>query len=154
MPRYSFETELLCEVEAELDFPEIIGPVPEGMRLNFYIRGGTFEGPRLRGKVRPVGADWFLLRPDNVGQLDVRATLETDDGDLIYVSYHGLIDFPEETKRELAQGILSPGGSFRIFTNPIFRTSSEKYFWLNSTFAVGVGATGENKVSYSIYAIR
>lgn len=152
MPDYSFETEFLCDMEADLSFPEMIGSLPEGMRINFYVEGGRFEGPELRGTVRPVGGDWFLLRPDGVGQLDVRATLETDDGELIYVHYHGLIDFPDETKRHLAEGIL-PTGEFRILTNPIFRTSSEKYSWLNGTFAVGVGASGENKVRYSIYKI-
>ena len=152
MPNYSFETEFLCDIEADLSLPEMIGNLPEGMRINFYVEGGRFEGPGLRGKIRPVGGDWFLLRPDGVGQLDVRATLETDDGELIYVYYYGLIDFPEETKRQLAEGIL-PIGEFRILTNPIFRTSSEKYSWLNSTFAVGVGASGENKVRYSIYKI-
>ena len=153
MPNYPFETEFLCEMEANLGFPEPIGNVPEGMRINFHIEGGSFEGPGLKGKVRPVGADWFLLRPDGVGQLDVRATLETDDGALIYVYYYGLIEFPEEAKREIAQGNL-PVGEFRILTNPIFRTSSEKYSWLNSTFAIGVGTSGENKVMYSIYRVK
>ena len=154
MPDYSFDTEFLCDIEAELSFPEIIGPVPEGMRVNFYIQGGTFEGPNLRGTVRPVGADWFTLRSDGVGQLDVRVTLETDDGESIYVYYYGLIDFPDEVKQDLAQGKLELGGEFRILTNPIFRTASEKYSWLNSTFAVGVGSSGENKVRYSIYRIK
>lgn len=153
MPKYSFETEFLCDIEAELSLPEMIGSVPEGVRINFYITGGTFEGPDLRGKVRPVGADWFLIRPDGVGQLDVRATLETDDGALIYVYYHGVIDFPDEAKQELARGGL-PAGEFTIFTNPIFRTSSEKYAWLNGTFAVGVGSAADNKVRYSIYRIK
>jgi len=153
MPKHSFETEFLCEVEADLGLPEMIGNVPEGMRVTFYIEGGRFEGPELRGQVRPVGGDWFLLRPDGVGQLDVRVTLETDDGELIYVYYYGLVDFPEETKEQIAQGI-PPVGNFRILTNPIFRTSSEKYSWLNGTFAVGAGAAADNKVSYSIYKIK
>lgn len=153
MPNYSFKTEFLCEIEADLGFPEIIGPVVEGVRVTFPILGGTFEGPKLKGTIKPVGADWFVIRNDQVGQLDVRATLETDDGELIYVYYQGLIDFPEETKKELAQGNLPVGGEFRILTNPIFRTASQKYSWLNGTFAVGAGSSGENKVSYSIYKI-
>jgi len=153
MPKYSFATEFLCDIEAELSFPEVIGPIAEGMRATFYIQGGTFEGPNLKGTIKPVGADWFVIRNDQVGQLDVRATLETDDGELIYVYYQGLVDFPEETKKELAQGNLPVGGEFKILTNPVFRTASQKYAWLNGTFAVGVGSSGENKVSYSIYRI-
>jgi hypothetical protein len=154
MPAYSFETEFLCDLEADLSFPEIIGPVAEGLRIHFHIQGGKFEGPNLKGILRPVGADWFVIRRDGVGQLDVRATLETDDGELIYVYYQGLIDFPEEVKKELAQGNLPFGGEFRILTNPMFRTASQKYSWLNGAFAVGVGSSGENRVRYSIYRVR
>lgn len=141
MPKYSFDAEFLCEIEADLSVPELIGQVPEGVRTTFYIEGGTFEGPELRGKVRPVGADWFVMRPDGIGELDVRATLETDDGELIYVYYKGLAD-------------LSGKDEPRIITNPVFRTASEKYSWLNGIFAVAVGAPGENKVSYSVYKIK
>ena len=139
MPKYSLETEFLCDIEAELGEPELIGDVPEGTRTTFYIKGGTIEGPKIRGKVRPVGADWFVMRRDGVGQLDVRVTIETDDGALVYVYYYGLADFSEEPK---------------LFTNPIFRTASEKYSWLNGTFTVAVGVPGENKVSYSVYRLK
>jgi hypothetical protein len=57
--------------------PEIIGPVPEGTRVNFYASGGEVTGPKVRGKVRPVGGDWMTVRKDGVAILDVRATFET-----------------------------------------------------------------------------
>ncbi len=154
MPTFEFQTEFLFDLEADLSFPEMIGPTPEGLRLTFHIQGGNFQGPKLKGKIKPVGADWFVVRHDQVGQLDVRATLETDDGDLIYVYYNGLIDFPEDVKTQIREGALPTGGEFRILTNPVFRTTSQKYSWLNSVFAVGVGSSGENKVSYSIYRIK
>jgi hypothetical protein len=149
MPKYEFEAEFLCDIEADLSVPELIGSVPEGVRTTFYIEGGTFEGPNIRGKIKPVGADWFVMRPDGVGQLDVRATLETEDGELIYVYYTGLVNLQ-------GAAIMSDEGGDepKIFTNPVFRTASEKYSWLNSTFAVAVGAAGENKVSYSVYKIN
>jgi hypothetical protein len=153
MPKHPFDAEFLCDIEADLGEPELIGAVPEGVRTTFYIKGGKIEGPEIRGKIRPVGADWFLLRPDGVGQLDVRATVETDDGELIYVSYNGLLDLTVA----MAQGSADaeqPAPEPRIFTNPIFRTASEKYSWLNRTFAVAVGAPGENKVSYSVYRLK
>ena len=140
MPKYTLKTEFLCDIEAELSEPELIGDIPEGTRTTFYIKGGTIEGPNIRGKVRPVGADWFVMRRDGVGQLDVRATIETEDGELVYVCYYGLADLSS--------------GEPKLFTNPIFRTASEKYAWLNGTFAVAVGAAGENSVSYSVYRLK
>ena len=29
--------------------PEMIGPTPEGLRINFYLGGGELSGPRLNG---------------------------------------------------------------------------------------------------------
>jgi hypothetical protein len=69
------------------DAPEIIGPVPEGIRVNFYSAGGEVTGPRIRGKVRPVGGDWVIVRRDGVAYLDVPHDLRNsrwrvDSGDL------------------------------------------------------------------------
>jgi hypothetical protein len=45
----------------------------------------------MRGRLRPVGGDWLLIRTDGVGVLDVRATLELDNGAMIYTTYGGLL---------------------------------------------------------------
>ena len=66
--------------------PEVIGPLPEGIRATAYVRGGEITGPRLQGTVLPVGGDWLLLRPDGIGLVDVRLTLETHDQALIYMT--------------------------------------------------------------------
>src|SRR5947209_15846740 len=67
-----------------------IGAVPHGPRVTAPIASGHFEGPRLRGKVLPGGGDWTLLRGDGVLELDLRLTLETDDGALIHMTSFGL----------------------------------------------------------------
>src|SRR3990172_12725545 len=65
--------ELLCEMTAQLEPPQMVGQTPQGNRQIFYVQSGTFTGPRLKGDVLPGGGDWFLVRPDGVGELDVRA---------------------------------------------------------------------------------
>jgi len=50
------------------------------MRIHFYITAGEGTAPKMRERLRTVGGDWRLLRTDGVGILDVRATLELDDG--------------------------------------------------------------------------
>src|SRR3989454_11197032 len=64
-----------------------IGAGPHGTRVTFPITGGSFEGDRLRGKVLPGGDDWTIKRSDGVVELDLRITLETDDGALIYMTF-------------------------------------------------------------------
>src|SRR5947199_10148350 len=84
--------------------PQTLGAVPHGARVIAPIAGGTFEGPRLSGKVLPGGGDWTLLRSDGVLELDLRVTLETDDGALIYMTSFGLRHGPPETLAALARG--------------------------------------------------
>src|SRR2546423_13954314 len=85
--------------------PQRLGAVPHGARVIAPITGGTFQGPRLRGKVLSGGGgDWTLLRSDGVLELDLRVTLETDDGALIYMTSFGLRHGPPETLAALARG--------------------------------------------------
>src|SRR6266853_1851796 len=76
--------------------PQRLGAVPRGTRVIAPITSGTFEGPRLRGRVLPGGGDWTLLRSDAVLELDLRITLETDDGALISMTSFGLRHGPPE----------------------------------------------------------
>jgi Protein of unknown function (DUF3237) len=76
------ELEHICSYWATLTPPEVIGPVGEDIRANVYVTAGEVSGPKMRGRIRPVGGDWLLIRPDGVGVLDVRATMELDNGAL------------------------------------------------------------------------
>ena len=69
-----------------------VGAGPHGARVTVPIRGGSFEGDRLRGKVLPGGDDWTIRRADGVIELDLRITLETDDGALIHMTFEGIRD--------------------------------------------------------------
>jgi hypothetical protein len=77
-------TRLLMTLRVTVAAPQNIGAVPHGTRRTAPLSGGSFEGPRLRGTVLPGGsADWLLLRADGVLELDLRATLRTDDGAIV-----------------------------------------------------------------------
>ena len=76
MPECSME--YLFTYTLDITPPEVIGELPDGARANFYIAGGTIDGPRVKGKARAVGADFLMLRRDGVAVLDVHATFETD----------------------------------------------------------------------------
>ncbi len=149
------KTELLFSYGATLQAPpEVIGPVPEGIRINFHITGGEITGPWLRGTVRAVGADSFLVRHDGVGELDVRATFETHDGVLIDVSYRGLGDLGPEGHAAFLRGELPPRLPLR--TVPRLRTAHPDYQWLHRLVCVGIGEADlvNFVVRYDVYALR
>jgi hypothetical protein len=88
------KTEFLSDVVAYVDWKEIIdiGATPYGNRQIIYIKGGTFEGPMVKGVVLPGGGDWFIRRTDGVVEMDVRAALRTDDDHMIYTYFRGIND--------------------------------------------------------------
>jgi len=96
--------EYLCSYWATLTPPEMIGPTPEGLRVNVYVTSGEVFGPKLRGRFRPVGGDWLLIRPDGIGVLDVRATMELDDGALVYTTYGGVAELGPDGYAQFMQG--------------------------------------------------
>ena len=99
-----YTLEHIFSYNATLAPPEVIGPLPEGIRVNVYATGGEVRGPRLQGKIRPVGGDWLTVRQDGVGILDVRATIELHDGALIYITYTGVIDLGADGYQQFLQG--------------------------------------------------
>lgn len=154
-PHNTFELEYLFSSQSKLTYPpENLGETPEGIRLNFYREGGEIEGPKLRGRFLPVGGDWLLIRPDGVGMVDVRGTIESEDGALIYQTYSGALDFGPEAIAALRAGQFPKLVLSRIV--PRFLTSHPDYLWLNRLQAVGIGESRAELggTLYDIYALR
>lgn len=142
MPLESLPVEFLFTMTAHVGAPTMIQGGPQGSRLIVSVPSGTFEGPKLRGTVVPhSGGDWVTLRPDGSMKLDVRLTLQTDDGAHILVTYTGI-------------GTRAADGSTKVYSTPLFETGAEKYAWLNNVQAVAVGSTGPQGVTYEVYALR
>jgi hypothetical protein len=130
-----------------------IGPVPHGTRLTAPITDGHFEGPRLRGKVLPGGCDWTLLRGDGVLELDLRLTLETDDGALIHMTSFGLRHGPPEVLAALTRGERVDPSTYYFRTTPRFETANPKYAFLNRLLAVSNGDRRAEGPIYTIYEV-
>ncbi len=93
----------------KLTVPSIIdlGQTPLGGRRIAQVSGGEFFGDRIRGTVvNAPGGDWLLMRPDQVLTLEVRLTLQTDDGEYIYMSYRGLRHGPKDVMDKVNKGEL------------------------------------------------
>ena len=132
---------------------EEIGRTPRGYRVIVKVREGFFEGPRLRGIVIPGGSDWAVMRPDGVMEVDVRMTLKTDDDALIYMTYTGIVRRGSEAFAARAQGIVPDPATMYFRTLPRFETGHERYAWLNTILAVGVGSLPLDGVDYLVHEI-
>src|SRR5262245_21024165 len=141
---------LLMTLQVAVPPPQKLGAVPHGTRVIASIAGGSFEGPRLRGKVLPGGGDWTLLRSDGVLELDLRLTLETDDGALIFMTSFGLRHGPPEVLAALGRGESVDPSKYYFRTAPRFETSAPQYEFLNRVVAI---ASGDRRAEGPVYTI-
>jgi len=145
--------EYLMTYRADLKPPVAVGDGPFGTRTIYDVTGGTFEGPRLRGRFVPSGADWLLLGADGIGRLDVRATLETHDGAHIYMQYYGVLEMNDKVQAALAAGRSTEFGDCYFVTQPRFETGDSRYQWLNRTVAVAEGRILPSAVEYRVHEV-
>ena len=111
---------------------------PFGNRVIAGIREGRWDGERLRGAIVGPGGDWAMPGPGGAMLLDVRQVIETDDGAVVYVTYHGRADRNR--------------GTYTIA--PTFETADERYLWLNLIQAVGKGRLVDGRIVYEVYEVR
>jgi hypothetical protein len=143
-------TELLMSIEAELEEPLFVGD-----RCIVYVTGGSFEGPRIKGRIVPGGGDWLTVRPDGSMTVDSRVVLETDDGELIYSHYLGRIIWtPEMYNMDRVERTKVDPSTYYSRIVPVYETSSDKYAWLNNIVAVGVGRIAEKGPFFSVYEVK
>jgi hypothetical protein len=140
MAETALPVEHLFDITAMVGTASVVGAGPAGNRVIVPVTGGAFEGPRMRGViVENCGGDWVLARADGTARLDVRITLKTDDGAIIFMSYSGLL-IPKDGARLLR-------------TAPYFETADERYSWLNNVQGVATGESTPGAVTYQVYAL-
>ena len=126
--------------------PFAVGAGPAGNRSIGDIRSVEFTGDRMRASLAgAAAADWMVVN-GAIGAIDVRMTLRTDDGALIFVTYGGRLDLADR-----ANGL-------HARVAPVFETGDERYAWLNAVQAVGKGrlipgAEG-TRIEYEFYEVR
>ncbi|WP_174273493.1 DUF3237 domain-containing protein [Sphingomonas bacterium] len=134
----------LCTARFDVDPPIQFGRTPTGQRSQSDIRGATFEGDRLRATLAGTASDWLILAGD-IGTIDVRMALRTDDGALIGLRYTGKLDVSDPADR-----------ASRVAAT--FETGDERYLWLSRIQAVGKSRLERNgqewSVHYDFYELR
>jgi hypothetical protein len=127
------------------------GQTPSGHLRIGYVEEGKVDGPRIKATVLEA-TDYPVIRPDDTAVPNCKAVLQTDDGELILMSYTGVIGpWSEFLKARLGQPHDPDAIAWKIQIS--FETSSEKYAWLNRTMAVGRGAFAGNGFHYEVYSL-
>lgn len=104
------------------------------------VTGARVEGERLNASMKGnAAADWLRISPEGYGTLDVKITLETDDGAIVHATYTGRLLFD----------------TMAVYATPLFHTGDERYAWLNRIQAVAKGAfQADGTLIYEMYELR
>jgi hypothetical protein len=139
-------------VEAEVAAPVVVGAGAAGERRIVPILGGRVSGPRLDGEILPGGADFQLIRPDGVAEIEARYVLRLSDGALVYVVNRGLRHAAPEDMARLLRGEPVPPERVYFRTAPAFETASPAHAWLQRSLFVGFGERRPASVLVRVFA--
>jgi muconolactone delta-isomerase len=141
-------------LEATLAPPLELGHLARGHRRIVPLTGGTFSGPEISGRLLPgASADWQTILPDGTALGDIRYTLETDRGDLLYVQSHSVRHGSPEVLARLGRGEDVGPTEYTFRASTEIEAASPDLDWLNKGVFIGVGARQATGVIYETYLV-
>jgi hypothetical protein len=146
---------LVYRLEATLGAPLDLGDVAQGHRRIVPQTGGTFSGPELNGKLLPgTSADWQIVLPDGTALGDIRYTLQTDAGELLYVQSRGVRHGSAEVLARLARGEHVDASEYTFRTSTHIEAAAPHLDWLNKGVFISVGGRQATGVIYETYLVE
>ncbi|WP_315797099.1 DUF3237 domain-containing protein [Bradyrhizobium sp. SZCCHNRI3043] len=129
-----------------------------GVRRIIPIHGGEVKGPGLAGegisgKICNFGADFQIIRPNELIDLEAKYAFETDDGATIYVENRGIRFGPVDLLQKLKRGEPVDPRLIYFRTHPRFETGHEKYRWLMEHVFIGSAARHADRVVIDVHVV-
>ena len=144
----------IYRLEAALGEAVDVGDVSAGRRRVVPWTGGTFSGAELNGKLLPgASADWQIVLADGTALADIRYTLQTDGGALLYVQSRGVRHGSPEVLERLGRGEDVDPSDYTFRTSTRIETASRELDWLNKGVFVSVGGRRPRGVIYETYLV-
>jgi hypothetical protein len=145
---------LAYRLEATLGQPLDLGETVHGHRRIVPLAGGTFAGPELNGTLLPgTSADWQIILPDGTALGDIRYTLQTDSGDLLYVQSRSVRHGTAEVLARLGRGEDVDASEYTFRTSTQIETAARQLDWLNKGVFISVGGRQASGVIYETYLV-
>lgn len=141
-------------MELTVEAPHLPGKTYSGDRRVIRVSGGNISGSHLNAEVIPGGDDWITVREDGTIIQDVRILLESDQNDLIMMTYRGIRTGPREVLKKLDNNEEVNPADYYFRTVPVFETASRHYHWLNNRVFISTGVRLPGKVQYDLYLVE
>ena len=155
-PSTALETEYLMTLYVPLERP--LSAADNLKVWNIRSEGSWLSGPGINAKIVNPSGDWARVMPSGHIRVDVRLTLESDDGHIISMLYNGVVHMKADAMQRVMRGETINDKEAYFIVAPTFETRSEKYSWLNGVQAIGkmvsFQRSGESHVKYDIFRVK
>ncbi|MFB9267199.1 DUF3237 domain-containing protein [Bradyrhizobium erythrophlei] len=137
----------------------LIGPVTSageigtGVRRIIPIIGGEVKGEKVNGTVLAFGADFQIIRPNELIELEAKYAFETDDGAVVYVENKGIRFGPVDLLQKLKRGEPVDPNLIYFRTVPKFETGAENYRWLMEHIFIASAARHADRVVIDVHQV-
>jgi hypothetical protein len=144
----------ILRLEASLGEVLESGNGARGRRRIVPLTGGTFAGPELNGMLLPgASADWQIVLADGTALGDIRYTLQTDKGDVLYVRSKGVRHGSADVLARLNRGEEVDASEYVFRTSTQIETATPDLDWLNKGVFISVGGRQLGGVIYEVYLV-
>jgi hypothetical protein len=149
----ALQTRYVFTITANIGGVTTAGDIGHGVRRIIPITGGEVRGDDINGKVCPFGADFQIIRPNELIELEAKYAFETDDGAVIYVENRGIRFGPVELLQRLKRGEPVDASLIYFRTVPKFETGAAKYRWLMENLFIGSAARHADRVVIDVHQV-
>ncbi|BDG71283.1 DUF3237 domain-containing protein [Roseomonas fluvialis] len=147
-------SEFLFRMALSAGVPQMAGTARNGELRVVPVTGGTLEGPRFNGEVLPdTAADWLRVDPDGTAHMDVRLTVKSATGGIVFMHYSGIRTGAPEVLARLNSGQPVDPADYYFRISARFETGAPELAWMNKVIAIGVGQRPPSGPTYDVYAI-
>jgi hypothetical protein len=147
------ETKYVFSLAIKIGAPILAGDLGHCVRRIIPILGGEVFGPGIKGAILPVGADFQVIRPNGLTELEAKYTFEMADGAIVYIENIGIRFGPKELLDRIAKGEAVDPAQIYFRSVPKFETGSDKYRWLMEHLFIGVGARHPDRVEIDVHQV-
>jgi hypothetical protein len=150
--RWHWDTDFLWTCTAAIR-KQVIGELPDGLRINFEVTDGCVMGPLFEGFVLPGGVNWIRIREDGVAMVNVTECVQTRTGTRIDSLYGGILDLGSAGYARALRGEFDPLPPFAVA--PTYVTADKDLAWLNRAQCIGVGRVDFKalRAEYDVYVV-
>jgi len=146
------ETKYVFTITARIGEVINAGDTGHGVRRVIPVIGGEVRG-QVNGKVLASGADFQIIRPNELIELEAKYAFATDDGAVVYVENTGLRFGPIDLLHKLKRGEAVDPKLIYFRTRPKFETGHPDYQWLTQHLFVGSAARHADRVVVDVHQV-